>query len=194
MPSIRLSGLRITVQDRPRWSRCLLRDLRYTQMDAGVRRYMRLGMRLLQSAAADLASRPLSACLASRPGELVRVATQLHPEIARHDRDWAADRALDQQAAREQFFIRVGPTHLTRIVNPRGWQSSLGGKTDAVDGDGSDRSAARVRSSLTSPAIISPVLTRRSPSSSTVPRLHYSVPPPGRGVATPPPLCSSRWL
>ena len=45
-PTFRFSGLRITVQDWPWRSICLLSDLRYTPKDAGVRRCMRLGMRL----------------------------------------------------------------------------------------------------------------------------------------------------
>jgi hypothetical protein len=45
-PAFRFSGLRITVQDRPRRSLWLLSGLRCTPMDAGVRRCMRLEMRL----------------------------------------------------------------------------------------------------------------------------------------------------
>jgi hypothetical protein len=45
-PTFRFSGLRITVQDWPRRSTWLLSDPRYTLMDAGVRRCMRLEMRL----------------------------------------------------------------------------------------------------------------------------------------------------
>jgi len=36
------------------------------------------------------------------------VGAQLHPEIARDDRDRASDGALKQQAAREQLFTGVG--------------------------------------------------------------------------------------
>jgi hypothetical protein len=36
-PTFRFSGLRITVQDWPRWSPCLLSDPRCTPMDAGAR-------------------------------------------------------------------------------------------------------------------------------------------------------------
>jgi hypothetical protein len=46
LPTFRFSGLRITVQDRLGTSGCLLSDLRHRPMDAGVRRCMRLGMRL----------------------------------------------------------------------------------------------------------------------------------------------------
>jgi hypothetical protein len=48
LPTFRFSGLRITVQDEPQRSLCLLGDLRYTHMDADVRGCMRLGMRLLR--------------------------------------------------------------------------------------------------------------------------------------------------
>jgi hypothetical protein len=44
--SFRFSGLRITVQDWPRRSACLLSGLRYTPIDARVRGCMRLRMRL----------------------------------------------------------------------------------------------------------------------------------------------------
>jgi hypothetical protein len=45
-PTFRFSGLRITVQDWPWWSTCLLSDRRYTPMDADTRRCTRLQMRL----------------------------------------------------------------------------------------------------------------------------------------------------
>ena len=45
-PTFRFSVVRFTVQDRPRRSVWLLSDRRYTPMDAGVRRCMRLEMRL----------------------------------------------------------------------------------------------------------------------------------------------------
>src|SRR5689334_1234495 len=45
-PTFRFSGLRITVQDRPQRSACLLSRPRYTPMDAGVRGCTRLEMRL----------------------------------------------------------------------------------------------------------------------------------------------------
>jgi hypothetical protein len=48
-PTVRFSGLRITTQDWPRTSPCLLSDLRCTHIGAGVRACMRLGMRLLRS-------------------------------------------------------------------------------------------------------------------------------------------------
>src|SRR5215475_11186808 len=47
--TIRFSRLRITVQDQPGTSGRLLSDLRYTLMDADVRRCVRLGMRLPRS-------------------------------------------------------------------------------------------------------------------------------------------------
>jgi hypothetical protein len=46
LPTFRFSGLGTTVQDRPRRSLWLLSGLRCTPMDAGVRRCMRLEMRL----------------------------------------------------------------------------------------------------------------------------------------------------
>jgi hypothetical protein len=48
-PTFRFSGLRITVQDRPRRSLSLLSDVRWTPIDAGVRGCMRLQMRLAGS-------------------------------------------------------------------------------------------------------------------------------------------------
>ena len=50
--TFRFSGLRITVQDWPQWSICLLSELGYTPIDAGVRGCMRLGMRLKRCGAA----------------------------------------------------------------------------------------------------------------------------------------------
>ena len=52
-PTFRFSGLRVTVQDRPRRSLWLLRDVGYTLMDAGVRECMRLQMRLSRSVPGD---------------------------------------------------------------------------------------------------------------------------------------------
>ena len=49
-PTFRFSGLRITVQDRPRRSLWLLRGVWRTPMDAGVCGCMRLEMRLLRPA------------------------------------------------------------------------------------------------------------------------------------------------
>jgi hypothetical protein len=45
-PTFRFSGLRTTVQDWPRRSICLLSGPRYTPIDAGAHRCMRLEMRL----------------------------------------------------------------------------------------------------------------------------------------------------
>ena len=45
-PTFRFSGLRIAVRDRPLRSMCLLSELWCTPIDAGVRRCMRLQMRL----------------------------------------------------------------------------------------------------------------------------------------------------
>ncbi len=44
--TFRFSGLRITVQDWPWRSACLLDDVRWTPVDTGARGCMRLGMRL----------------------------------------------------------------------------------------------------------------------------------------------------
>jgi hypothetical protein len=46
LPTFRFSGLRMTVQDRPGRSCCLLSDVWCTPMDAGARGCMRLEMRL----------------------------------------------------------------------------------------------------------------------------------------------------
>jgi len=73
-PTFRFSGLRITVQDQPQRSPCLPSGLRYTPIDADVRRCMRLEMRLGSGRGRSFSSFPGGARRASK-----RIARAFNP-------------------------------------------------------------------------------------------------------------------
>jgi hypothetical protein len=109
-PTFRFSGLRITVQDRPRKSNCLLSDLRYTPIDAGVRRCMRLRMRL-RCAAGSLPIWRLG-----RPGDLGQQPSEVAPSRTRALRDRMKDPACAAERSEPRLLrmeiIELPPTRM----------------------------------------------------------------------------------
>ena len=103
-PTFRFSGLRITVQNRPRWSAYLLGGQWYTPIDAGVRSCMRLEMRLARS---EPGMRPvrLASGVAEAPGfyPCFRIDSRFMLRRGPIPRPLYARYQVDVQVRRESF-------------------------------------------------------------------------------------------